>query len=245
MKVAAAGLGCAAAKLIDLHAFGEENTAMKYMKKFIVGIIFALGVISASIAADGKTKVACVGDSITAGGDNAYPALLARLLGSEYEVKNFGVSGRTLLRKGDHPYWNENAFANAKAMNPDIVIIKLGTNDTKPQNWQHCAEFKKDLEDMVSEFQALPSKPKIYLCTPMFVVKEVWGIRDPVVREGVIPIIREVAKEKNLPVIEIYAQFEGQSEYLPDGIHPNREGSLKMAKIIYKAITGNEAPKLN
>src|SRR4051812_11154381 len=97
---------------------------------------------SFALAAE-KIKVACVGDSITAGagvqdpGHNAYPVVLQRLLGDKYEVKNFGVSGTTLLKKGDSPYWNQKAFKAATAFAPDIVIIKLGTNDTKAQNWKH------------------------------------------------------------------------------------------------------------
>ena len=88
-------------------------------------------------------RVACIGNSITDGHgiDMAtaygYPALLQKKLGSDYWVKNFGVSGRTMLNKGDFPYMNEVAWKDALAFKPDIVIIKLGTNDSKPQNWQY------------------------------------------------------------------------------------------------------------
>ena len=51
-------------------------------------------------------KIACVGDSLTDGskssggkkGDTAYPAWLGRILGSSYDVRNFGAAGDTLLR---------------------------------------------------------------------------------------------------------------------------------------------------
>lgn len=83
-------------------------------------------------------KVACVGDSITEGlcstEGQSYPTQLQEILGSDFEVKNFGVSGRTLLKKGDYPYWNESAYTESKNFLPDVVIIMLGTNDTKPQN---------------------------------------------------------------------------------------------------------------
>ena len=61
-------------------------------------------------------RVACVGDSITYGSGipdrehNSYPAQLQKLLGDGYEVRNFGVSGATLLKNGDKPYWKEKAF---------------------------------------------------------------------------------------------------------------------------------------
>src|SRR4051812_29307883 len=79
---------------------------------------------------EAKKRVACVGDSITQGVGAAkgesYPAQLQKLLGDGWEVLNFGVSGRTLLKKGDHPYWSEKAYENALASKPNAVIIMLG-----------------------------------------------------------------------------------------------------------------------
>lgn len=55
-------------------------------------------------------KVACIGNSITYGANipnrnkNSYPAQLQAYLGSDYEVRNYGISGCTLLSKGDYPY---------------------------------------------------------------------------------------------------------------------------------------------
>src|SRR5947208_169754 len=85
-------------------------------------------------------KVACVGDSITAGAGvkdakNKYPAQLGELLGTGYDVKNFGNSGSTMLDDGDKPYKKQKSFTDAVAFAADIVVIKLGTNDSKPQNW--------------------------------------------------------------------------------------------------------------
>src|SRR5687768_5658034 len=63
-----------------------------------------------------KIRVACVGDSITFGSGvkdretNNYPAQLGRMLGEKWEVRNFGVSGATMLRKGDKPYDKQKAF---------------------------------------------------------------------------------------------------------------------------------------
>ena len=50
-------------------------------------------------------RVACIGDSITAGfgagRGNAWPAQLQKVLGALWEVRNFGVSGTTLMKSGD------------------------------------------------------------------------------------------------------------------------------------------------
>lgn len=118
-------------------------------------------------------KVACIGNSITKGSTipdrprDSYPSQLQRMLGKQWVVRNFGIGGRTMLKKGDYPYWNEEAYVQAKAFLPDVVIIKLGTNDTKPQNWKYSDEFLSDYRAMITEMRNLPSHPKIYLCKPV------------------------------------------------------------------------------
>lgn len=51
-----------------------------------------------------------------ANGD-AYPSILLELLGSHYQVANYGLSGRSLLSTSDYPYLKEkNAQQHWKAM---------------------------------------------------------------------------------------------------------------------------------
>ena len=188
-------------------------------------------------------KVACIGNSITYGSGiadrprDSYPSQLARMLGEKWEVRNFGVGGRTLLKKGDFPFWNEEAYAQAKAFLPDVVIIKLGTNDTKPQNWKYSGEFLSDYRAMVKELKALSSHPKIYLCKPVPVYGSRWGINDSIVIHGVIPAVEKLAKEENLPIIDLFTALSGKENLFPDQIHPNAEGAGLMAKAIYKVLT--------
>jgi len=191
-------------------------------------------------------KVACIGNSITYGSGidnrplNSYPAQLQRMLGENWIVRNFGVGGRTLLKKGDNPYWKEEAYSQAKAFLPDVVVIKLGTNDSKPQNWKFSSEFYTDYLAMVTELKNLPSHPRIYLCKPVPAYGNRWGINDSIIVHGVIPIIEKIAKKERLPVIELYSALSGKSDLFPDQIHPNADGAGLMAKTIYKALTGNE-----
>ena len=209
---------------------------------------------------EGAIKVACIGNSITDGHGidfapaNGYPAQLQKLLGNDYWVKNFGVSGRTMLNKGDQPYMNETAWKDAVAFKPDVVVIKLGTNDSKPQNWQYGAEFKQDLQQMVTTLRPdliKPAKkgkknkkqviknegPQIFLCTPIPAFKPSWNINDGIITNNIIPIQQEVAKEYNLQVIDLHSLFgDGKDTMLGDGIHPNGKGAQKMAQIIADAI---------
>ena len=205
-------------------------------------------------------KVACIGNSITDGYGidfapaNGYPAQLQKLLGNDYWVKNFGVSSRTMLNKGDYPYMNEMAWKDALAFKPDIVIIKLGTNDSKPENWQYNAEFKQDLQQMITTLRPdllKPAKkgkknkkqvvknegPQIFLCTPIPAFKSTWNINDSIITNNIIPIQQQVAQEYNLQIIDLHSLFgDGKDTILDDGIHPNAKGAQKMAKIIADAI---------
>jgi lysophospholipase L1-like esterase len=194
-------------------------------------------------APDEKIRVACVGDSITFGAGikdrrrNAYPVQLGRLLGAnDWEVRNFGVSARTMLKKGDHPIWKEKAYAAAKEFKPHVVIIKLGTNDSKPHNWKHKDEFAADTAAMVEDFRSLESKPVIFLCRPVPAFPARWGITDKVITEEVIPLIDKVAKEKETELIDLYKALKGQDKLFPDKIHPNAKGAAVMAKTIAAAL---------
>jgi lysophospholipase L1-like esterase len=205
-------------------------------------------------------KVACIGNSITDGYGidfapaNGYPAQLQKLLGNDYWVKNFGVSSRTMLNKGDYPYMNEMAWKDALAFKPDIVIIKLGTNDSKPENWQYNAEFKQDLQQMITTLrpdllkpikkgkknkkQVIKNEgPQIFICTPIPAFKPSWNINDGIITNNIIPIQQQVAQEYNLQIIDLHSLFgDGKDTILDDGIHPNAKGAQKMAKIIADTI---------
>lgn len=187
-------------------------------------------------------RVACVGNSITYGagvrnpGRDSYPAVLGRLMGESYWVKNFGVSGRTMLNKGDLPYMKERAYRNALDFNPDIVVIKLGTNDSKSWNWKHKSDFTKDLQTMIDEFKSLPAKPRIFLCYPSKAYLTGERINEDIIAQEIIPLIRKVAKKNDLPVIDLHTAMDGKPQLFPDKIHPNEEGNVVMAKAVYEAL---------
>ena len=193
----------------------------------------------------GPIKVACVGDSITFGAaikdrqKNNYPAQLQGILGDRYAVTNLGVNGATMLKKGDKPYWKLKQYQAAQDLRPDIVIIKLGTNDTKPHNWKHKADYPADYIEMVETFQQLDSKPTVYVCYPAPVVGEQWGINDKAVREEVIPFIDKVAKQTKATIIDVYTPLKDKPELIPDKVHPNARGAAIIAQTVADAI----APK--
>lgn len=198
-----------------------------------------------AIAIAAPQRVACVGDSITFGSGiprrekNSYPAQLATALGAGWDVRNFGVSGATLLTAGDKPYVKTKAFDEATEFKPGIVVIKLGTNDTKPQNWKHKAEFKADLTALVRSFQTANPAVRVFLCTPVPAFPGNFGINDEGIHEGVIPIVRETAAELKLPIIDLYAALQGRTDLFPDKVHPNTEGTTLIARAVQTALTAS------
>ena len=186
-------------------------------------------------------KWACIGNSITQGpsATTAYPAKLQNLLGPGYIVENDGVSGRTLLKKGDHSYWTEGKLPEVFAFKPDIISIKLGTNDSKPANWAYKDEFETDLIALIDTLAAMPSKPKIWLVIPCpaFAVPDPTGpydIRGGVIKNEIIPIIKKVAAAKGLNTIDVYTPMLAHPEMFADKVHPNTAGHDTIAAIFFQ-----------
>jgi acyl-CoA thioesterase-1 len=180
-------------------------------------------------------RVACVGDSITEG--TYYPMDLMILLGTNYSVGNFGVGGSAVSLDSGKPYMNENAFQEAKAFQPNIVIIMLGANDASPLNSPSNDSFVEDYVQLIGAFQMLSSKPKMYIVKPPPVFSDETGLNSEFFLENIIPNIEKVAEQTNLPIIDVYSALANSSNLFPDGVHPNAEGAQLIANTIYKAIT--------
>ena len=191
-------------------------------------------------------RIACVGDSITYGAgikdrkNMNYPVQLGKLLGPKYEVKNFGNSGSTMLKKGDKPFWKQREYKASLDFNPNIVVIKLGTNDTKPQNWKHGAEYSDDYKSMISAFAELSSKPKIYICLPVPVVKTRWGITDAIVNKDIIPALKKLSARTKCEIIDLNSPFKGKHQLIPDHVHPNGAGATIIAETVKNSIQKNQ-----
>jgi len=187
-------------------------------------------------------RVACIGDSITYGAGvqnremNCYPAVLQAMLGDGYIVKNFGVNGATLLNAGDNPYTKQKAYKDALAFKPNIVVLKLGTNDTKPQNWKHADKFDADYAAIIKSFQDLSSKPKVILCTPVPAYPSNFGITDTIIKGEVKPKVEALANAQKLSMVDLYTALSDKAKLFPDKIHPNAEGAKLIAEAVKSAI---------
>jgi len=210
------------------------------MKKLNLLFLFVLAFGSISLAQT-PIRIACVGNSITQGpgrdNPDSWPLQMQTILGEAYEVGNFGVSGRTLLRKGDYPYWNEPQFQEVKDFAPDILIIMLGTNDSKPQNWKYAAEFRQDYLDMIAEFRkTMPADGKVYVVMPVPVTKDNFGITASVMNNEQRMMLVDIAQAANAELVDLYTPMMNKEALFPDGVHPTTEGLGIMAKEVARAI---------
>jgi acyl-CoA thioesterase I len=203
---------------------------------FLLSLLFAV-----SCSEKSAVKIACIGDSITEGAGipwqskYSYPVQLDSILGEGFDVLNCGRSGACMLKKSDLSYWMCNEFSNVFAFQPDIIVIKLGTNDSKPWNWNE-ANYLADLQSMVDTLKTIPSAPKIYLCLPAPAYNHAWGISDSVICAGVIPSIKKVAEMNELTVIDLYKALSDHVELFPDSIHPNEAGAKLMAMEVARML---------
>lgn len=179
-------------------------------------------------------RVACVGDSITE--ITNYPNDLQTLLGTKYMVRNFGVSGATVLTHTYTPYIYETTFTRAKSFQPDIVIVMLGTNDARTDSYQGIETFVDDYKNLISQLQALGSRPKIFLVKPPPIYPNDLDLDPASFRDGVIPRIEQVAQELGLSVIDVYSALENRSDCFVDGVHPTTEGATIIAETVYEFL---------
>lgn len=192
-----------------------------------------------------QIKIACVGDSITFGctvrnwRKNNYPAVLSNLLGEKYCVNNFGYTNRTAIKSADYLYVNEKLYRQSLDFEPDIVVIMLGSNDSKENNWNKD-KFINDYCEMINSYLTLASKPKVYVLVPppLFEVrgKVMWQLRKDVMDNEICPAVKHIADKLSVRCIDMHSVFENKQELFSDGVHPNAEGSKLFAQKVYEVI---------
>lgn len=219
---------------------------MVLKKASLISFVFYLFVQAGTVAQSKPLKIACIGNSVTAGvglqdpSQDAYPSQLQALLGNQYIVRNFGYSGATLLKKGHKPYYKTIQFADAISFKPDIVIIHLGLNDTDPRNWPNYKnEFKADFSWLLDTLKKNNPTVQLFICqlTPIFSEHPRFksGTRDWYWQiQACIP---PIAKANHVGIIDLHGKLYHRPDLFPDAIHPVREGAGIIAQTVYENIT--------
>jgi lysophospholipase L1-like esterase len=199
-------------------------------------------------------RVACVGDSITRGTfvwrrkQRSYPAQLQALLGERFCVRNFGVNGHAAQRSADRPYWKSDEFTASGAFQPDVVLIMLGTNDSRGDNWKGVDPFARDYRELVAHYRSLASDPVVWLLTPpaVFRLGQSADVRYEMDEEAIRQIcgvIESLARELGCGLVGVNrATADHPEAFRFDGVHPGAAGATLIAMAVYEALTA--APPL-
>ena len=196
-------------------------------------------------AAPGMRHLVCIGDSITFGAGvawarelRAWPYRLNKLLGKDWQVLNLGVSGATAQDEADFSY-REHGFLKAAAKaKPELTLLMLGTNDSKPYNWD-AVRYERDILRLVEELRALSGHLVLLLPPKAFPGKDGfvgYDIRDEIIHDELLPILRSTAQKLSLPAIDLYTFTQAHPEYFDDGVHPNGKGNRVIAEFVAQSL---------
>ncbi|MBQ6178415.1 MAG: sialate O-acetylesterase [Bacteroidales bacterium] len=218
------------------------------MRRLSLSLIICLSIISVFASAQGKIKVACIGDSITYGAaiedreKYSYPSQLQVLLGDGYEVGNFGKNGATLIKRSFRPYFDQKEFQEAMDFAGDICVIHLGVNDTDPRSWPNYRD------DFVGDYLALidsckKANPKarimIALLSPLADRHHRFMSGTKQWHEDIQKAIKVVAETAGCELIDFHTPLYPYPWHIPDAIHPDEVGYGMLAKTVYSAVTGD------
>lgn len=227
--------------------FGEcefrSNRFMLVDTGSVVVPAVAYGYCGAVPAEISKIRVACIGSSTTQGAGTSsqlyksWPIQIRTNLGSAYYTENLGVSGTTMQNIAGQAWTETNQYNYAKLLNPNIVLMALGGNDTKLFNWD-ATRFRSDYINRIAEFKALPTHPEVYMCMPGKIRPNSYGLNDSVMINYELPIVRDISKTYMIPVIDYNTVTSplAVASYFPDGVHGNDDGAKLIADKIAEVL---------
>jgi lysophospholipase L1-like esterase len=233
----------------------QKIQAPKFPSKVLALAFLLYCLISPFAVKSQQLRIACIGNSITFGARldkpdiESYPAVVAEMLKANdylnYEIKNFGIGGATILRFGTPNLWP--LIDSLDNFKPDIVVIKAGTNETvgKPRlNWEHIGEFEKDYSDYIAEVRKVNPNCKIVICSPLDMVIQTDGLsperitdltgRRPRIWE-LRKRIKKIASIENTFFLDLTSPFKGKANLMTkkDGVHPNKDGYQYLGSLVY------------
>ena len=197
---------------------------------------------------DERIRVSCVGDSLTYGSGviktrevDSYPAKLQKKLGTSHLVSNFGLRNATASADGDLPYIDSAQYKKSLESEPNIVLLMLGTNDSKTYNLI-AKSYEEGIKSLVQTYKNLDTNPTVYLMISPYCFSldgsdiAEYQVQPKVVAGKIRDIVEKVAAEEGVEVIDLYSVTVGKEERYRDGIHFDAEGYKIIADYIYDII---------
>ena len=222
---------CAEEKEVEYEL--ENNTALT-ADQTSIKIKYQDYEIDYPITVKKKYKIACVGDSLTAGhmwADKSYPSYLKKDVTTNYEVGNYGVNGISITGYGgsfsstapNQRYIKQDVYKNCVKFAPDIFAIMLGTNDAT--EWSKAeptfeSEYRILLDSFVEQF---PNARFIMMVSPPVVDGNEFNIPNGPIRDNVNPVQRQLAEEYGFETLDLRKEFEETENYESLYLRPNRD----------------------
>ncbi len=162
-------------------------------------------------------------------------------------MRNFGVNARAVQQAADFSYRSSAAFGQSGAFGPDIVLIMLGTNDSRRHNWKGAEPFSHDYRALVAHYRSLASSPRVWLLTPPALfrlgrsAKVRYGMDDAAIRE-MCCAIESIGRELGCGIIDVNRITAGHPEaFRFDGVHPGSAGATLIAQAVSEALASEMA----
>lgn len=224
-------------------------------QKVVMSLLLAVFSVAAG-AEQSPVRVACIGDSITWGYAmtnrvaECYPAILQNLLGSGYEVRNFGDPGAGVYehcRRGDRPKaWRlRDEYEKVRAFRPDVIVSNLGINDAE--------EFMKELRpggiprgtfrdqyvSLLKSFESAGRRPRLIIWSRLGPTGKGHRLRGRPNASLMEVDLDEVAKRVDAETLDMFSpltSFVETRDFAADGIHPEGAAQRVIAELTFSQI---------
>lgn len=200
-----------------------------------------------------KYRISFVGDSITDGyglgtkAEYKFTSYVSKALKKGAKISNFGVSGISSTGFGgiwddpEYKYLKQEVYGKCIASDPEILFIMLGTNDST--NWDKASPvFESDYRELIAAFvKDLPDTVIVLVTPPIAEETNLFGMKDKVIKDPIIPVIKQTAADNGLRVFDIHEVLEnregGTEGIYLDGIHLSVEGAKVFAEYFLEEIS--------
>lgn len=220
-----------------------NSTSSAFAILIALALVAGLGAACSGRPEPAGTIILCAGDSIT---ELGYPRFLSRQLrgdGLSVRVLNEGKSGHT---SGEYLDFMHRNLQRLKALQPDVVLLQLGTNDIRVDgDHTPLEDFERNMRailDLFDGFRSRSGRPPVVLLGTIPHVPEgtPWPFNPdsiPRVENEINPAVRALAAERNLTVVDNHAVFAARPDLLrPADVHPTPDGYRALAASWYSAL---------
>jgi len=178
----------------------------------------------------GATRIAFLGDSITAGygvaAPDAFPAVVEALLrehGRAVEIVNAGVSGDTSAGGLERLDW-------VLRSDPDVLVLELGAND---------ALRGQPLPGIEDNLRAIVARAREHGAQVLLLGMDIPTSYGPAYTREFAQLYERLAREETVAIVPQFIREVGADPALmqPDGLHPTVEGHRRLAELLAPTLS--------